>query len=54
MQVSELTIELSTTRGKLEACEAEQARGKELHAQVKGALQLAYSQNQELSKQVSS
>jgi hypothetical protein len=50
--VDELAAALSSSRSALEAAEGEACKAKELHQQVKGALQLAYSQNQELAKQV--
>lgn len=52
VQVDELAAALSSSRSALEAAEGEATKAKELHQQVKGALQLAYSQNQELAKQV--
>jgi len=50
--VRELAIELTSTRSTATKAEEEVARLRELHAQVKGALQGAYSQNQDLNKQV--
>lgn len=47
-----MTVELSQVRSAAARADDEVSRLKALHAQVKGALQGAYSQNQELNKQV--
>ncbi|KAI8468966.1 MAG: hypothetical protein J3K34DRAFT_292723 [Monoraphidium minutum] len=52
-QLRERTLELTTTRADATKAEEEVARLKTLHSQVKGALQGAYSQNQDLTKQIS-
>jgi hypothetical protein len=51
-QLRELAIELTSARSTVVKAEEEVARLKALHSQVKGALQGAYSQNQDLNKQV--
>lgn len=52
MQVHELTNALTLARSDLASTEAERVRLKELHSQVKAALQDSYSRQQEQQKQV--
>jgi hypothetical protein len=51
-QVHELSNALTLNRADLASTEAERVRLKELHAQVKAALQESYSAQQEQRKQV--
>jgi chromosome segregation ATPase len=51
-QLRDMAVELTATRSCASRAEEEVARLKMLHAQVKGALEGAYGQNQELSKQI--
>jgi hypothetical protein len=51
-QLRDLSHELGLTRAAVARAEEEVARLKGLHAQVKGALEGAYSENQEHAKQV--
>jgi hemerythrin len=52
LQVHELTVALTTTRSERDSAESERDRLKELHTQVKAALQESYSREQALMKQV--
>jgi len=52
LQVHELTVALTTTRSERDSAESERDRLKELHGQVKAALQESYSREQALMKQV--
>lgn len=48
----ELAVALTTTRSERDSAESERDRLKELHSQVKAALQETYSREQGLIKQV--